>query len=59
MPLFSFIQYHNYKVEADNESEAENKAYNQFANDMRRPVAQTWYDDVEIDCDEEDEEDEE
>ena len=51
----SFIQYHNYEVEADNESEAENKAYNQFANDMRYPVAQTWYDDVEIDCDEEDE----
>ena len=49
----SFIQYHNYEVEADNESEAENKAYKQFASDMRRPVAQTWYDDVEIDCDEE------
>ncbi len=51
----NFIQYHEYEVEADSESEAEDKAYEEFASDMRRPIAQCWYDDVEIDCDKEDE----
>ena len=54
----TFIQNHNYEVEADSESEAENKAYKEFASDMRYPVAHTWYDEVEIDCDEEEEDDE-
>ncbi len=49
----TFIQNHTYEVEADSESEAENKAYEEFASDMRRPVAQIWYDEVEIECDEE------
>ena len=50
----TFIQYHTYDVEAESDSEAENKAYREFASDMRHPVAQTWYDEVEIECDEED-----
>ena len=50
----TFIQYHTYDVEAEDDYEAENKAYKEFASDMRHPVAQTWYDEVEIHCDEED-----
>lgn len=51
----TFIQNHNYEVEANSESEAESKAYKEFASDMRYPVAHTWYDEVEIDYDEEEE----
>ena len=51
----TFIQYHVYEVEADSDSEAEKKAYEKFRGDMCRPIAQTWYDEVEIDCDEEEE----
>lgn len=51
----TFIQYHIYEVEAESESEAEDKAYGEFRDDMCRPVGQTWYDEVEIECDEEDE----
>jgi hypothetical protein len=50
----TFIQYHTYGVEAENEHEAENEAYKEFESDMRCPVAYTFYDDVEIECDEED-----
>ena len=53
----TFTQYHTYDVEADNDYEAENKAYEKFRSDMCSPVGQTWYDDVEIECDE-DEDDE-
>lgn len=51
----NFIQYNEYEVEADSESEAEDKAYAEFHADMCRPVVRTWYDEVEIDCDEEEE----
>lgn len=54
----TFIQNHNYEVDANSESEAERKAYKAFQSDMRYPVARTWYDEVEIDCDEEEERDE-
>ena len=51
----TFIQYHTYEVVAENEYEAENKAYKEFDSDMHYPVANTFYDDVEIECNEEDE----
>ena len=52
----TFVQYHIYEVEADSDFEAENKAYERFRSDMCNPVAHTWYDEVEIECDDEDEE---
>lgn len=45
----TFTQYHCYTVEAENEEEAEQKAYKEFQSDMRSPIAQTWYDDCDID----------
>lgn len=48
----TFTQYHTYDVEADNDYEAESKAYEEFRSDMCSPVGHTWYDDVEIECDE-------
>ena len=44
----SFIQYHTYDVEAETESEAEDKAWKEFQSDMRSSVASTQYDDIEI-----------
>lgn len=44
----SFIQYHTYDVEAETESEAEDKAWKEFQSDMRGSVASTQFDDVEI-----------
>lgn len=52
----NFIQYNEYEVEADSESEAEDKAYREFHNDMCKPIAHTWYDEVEIECEEDDDE---
>lgn len=46
----TYIQYHSYTVEADNEDEAESLAYDMFESDMRYPVANTFYDDIEIEC---------
>lgn len=54
----TFVQNHTYEVEANSESEAESIAYKEFANNMRYPVARTWYDEVEIECDEEEDNDE-
>lgn len=50
MPQFNvtFTQYHNYVVEAEDENEAEGTAYKEFLSDMRYPVAQTWYDECEV-----------
>lgn len=50
----TFTQYHTYEVEAEDDCEAENKAYERFRNDMCNPVAHTWYDEVEVECDDED-----
>lgn len=47
----TFSQYHTYSVEADNESDAFDKAHDEFKTDMRRSVANTWYDEVCVDCD--------
>lgn len=45
-----YTQYYSYTVEADNEDEAEDLAHDMFKSDMRYPVANTFYDDVEIEC---------
>lgn len=43
-----YTQYYSYTVEANNENEAESLAYDMFETDMRYPVANTSYDEVEI-----------
>lgn len=45
----TFIQRYNYIVEAENEDEAFEIAEDLFEGDMRAPVANTVWDDVEID----------
>lgn len=55
----TFCQYHVYWVEANDESEAENKAYEEFRNDMTSPVANCSYDEVIVDEIIENEEEEE
>ena len=49
----TFTKYYSYDIDATSESEAEDEAYQQFCSDMRRPVASTWYDEVDIECEEE------
>ena len=46
-------RYHEYSVDADNENEAEKEAIRLFESDMRRPIADTFYDDIEVEEDEE------
>ena len=55
----TFTQYWSYDVDAKTAKEAEDLAYEKFKADMSYPVANTVYDDVEVDpdCDEEDSED--
>lgn len=43
-----FVQHHTYYVDADDKDEAFDKAKEEFVEDMRRPIAITTYDDVEI-----------
>lgn len=49
----TFTQYHAYEVDAEDEKDAENKAYREFRNDMYSPIANPFYDEVEIEWDEE------
>lgn len=44
----TFIRYHNYEVEATSEDEAEKLAYEQFRSQMMYPIADTTYDEIEI-----------
>ena len=54
----SFVQYHTYTVDAEDEDEAFHEAYDEFQSDMRCSIADTSYDYVKVECDEdEDEED--
>ena len=48
----TFTKYYSYDIDATSESEAEDEAYQQFCSDMHSPVASTWYDEVEIECEE-------
>ena len=45
----TFCQYNVYWVEANDESEAENKAYEEFKSDMTSSIAHTYYDEVIVD----------
>lgn len=44
----TITQYHEYTVEADDENKAIIIGIEEFEKDMRKPIAQTWYDDVEV-----------
>lgn len=46
-----FSQYHTFSVEADNERDAFDKAHDEFIGYMRSSVANTWYNEVCVDCD--------
>ena len=52
----TFTKYYEYEVEAETEREAEDEARRQFVSDMMRPVADTSYDEVEVES-EDDEDD--
>lgn len=49
----TFVQEHDFTVEADSEEEAQEKAYQRFCDLMRRPVANTNYDEVRIEPEDE------
>lgn len=55
----TFTQSYTYEVEAKDEWEAEDFAHTIFKSDMCHPIARTCYDDCEIECLEEDEDDDE
>jgi len=46
-------QYYSYKVEAENEEEAEDAAIELFERQMLRPGGRTDYDDIEVEAVEE------
>lgn len=43
-----FTKYYTYCVEADNPDEACDLAYEEFRSEMRYPIADTTYDEVEV-----------
>lgn len=45
----TFIKYYSYDIEADNEDEAIDIAEEDFRADMRCPIADCTYDEVEVD----------
>ena len=44
----TFTQNHTYSVTADTEEDAVDLAERKFREDMLRPVAKTWYDEVDV-----------
>ena len=44
----SFVQWYDYYVEADSEEEAIDIAEEDFVSDMRTPIANTTYDEVNV-----------
>lgn len=46
----TFSKYYTYLVDAECEDKAEEIAYDMFSSDMRYPVADTSYDEVDIEC---------
>lgn len=54
--IVTFVKYHDYEIEAKDEKEAFDKAYREYCSDMRSPIADTTYDDMEVLCDWEDDE---
>ena len=57
--IVTFTQYHTYEVEAEDEWEARDIAHREFESDMYSPIANPFYDEIEVQYNEEDEEDEE
>ena len=51
----TFVQNYVYQVNASNEDEAYDAAYNEYHSEMHIPVAHTHYDDLDVECLEEDE----
>lgn len=49
----TFVQYHTYEVEADDENEAFDNAYDEFQSDMRCSIACVNYDYAKVECNEE------
>lgn len=52
-----FEQRYLYEAEADSEDEAFDIAYKEFESEMRYSVASAWYDSVDIECNEDEDED--
>lgn len=53
----TFTRYYTYTVTAEDEDEAIDKAEKEFSQDNHSAVAVTWYDESEVECqDDEDEE---
>lgn len=52
----TFCQYSVYDVEADSEDDAIDKGYEEFRVEMSRPIANTVYDEVEVEEIEEEDE---
>lgn len=46
----TFTCYYEYEVEAEDENEAEDIGYDEFRSEMARPIACTHYDDIDIEC---------
>ena len=44
----SFVQWYDYYVEVDSEEEAVDIAEEDFVSDMRTPIANTTYDEVNV-----------
>ena len=58
--LVTFTRYYEYYVYADNARDAEESAYEKFRERCLKPVANTSFDEVEIEClDGDDEEEDE
>lgn len=47
----TFAKYYTYEVEAKDKREAFDEAHGEFVNEMCNPIADTCYDEVEIECD--------
>ena len=43
-----FTQYYTYEVEGEDENDCLYKAEEMFDNEMREPIARTWYDKIKI-----------
>ncbi len=52
----TFVQYHTYTVDSEDEDGAFHEAYDEFMSDMHYPAANTWYDHVDVECEDEDDE---
>lgn len=53
----TFVQYHTYEVDAEDENEAFDNAYDEFQSDMRCSIACTSYDYAKVECNEDEDED--